>query len=66
VRPGGKLLACTNHRGISIGQLRKRLHSAARAAGREVTQMKNLACPADFPPPPGEDAHLKTVLVSLA
>lgn len=64
--PGGKLLACTNHRGISMAQLRKRLHGAARLAEREVRQMKNLPSPADFPPPPGEEPHLKSVLVTLA
>ena len=65
VAPNGKLLACTNHRGIRLATLRKKLHDAARKAAREVAQMKNLPPPVDFPPPPGEEPHLKSVLVTF-
>lgn len=64
--PGGKLLACTNHRGIARAKLRRHLHEAARLAGREVTQMKDLPDPSDFPPEPGHESHLKSLLVTLA
>jgi len=64
--PGGRLLACTNHRGISRARLRRRLHEAARDAGCEVAQMKDLPDPVDFPPEPGAEPHLKSVLVTVA
>lgn len=64
--PGAKLLACTNHRGIPMMKLRRKLHEAARAVGREVAQMRSLPPPSDFPAPPGSEPHLKCVLVTLA
>ncbi|MFO0762845.1 MAG: class I SAM-dependent methyltransferase [Byssovorax sp.] len=64
--PGGRLLACTNHRGIAKIRFRRFLHEAAREAGRAVAQMKDLPDPVDFPPEPGAEAHLKSVLVTLA
>ena len=65
VAPGGKLLACSNHKGLARMKLRRQLHEAARAAGREVLQMKDLPSPEDFPPAPGEEPHLKCVLVTV-
>lgn len=65
VSPGGALLACSNHKGILRMRFRRHLHEAARMAGREVTQMKDLAPPEDFPPCPGAEPHLKSVLVTL-
>jgi 23S rRNA (cytosine1962-C5)-methyltransferase len=62
--PGGRLLACTNHRGISGGRFRKILFDAARAAGRDVAQVKDLPAPSDFPHV-GEP-HTKSALVTLA
>ena len=35
-------------------------------AAREVVQMKDLPDPEDFPPEPGREPHLKSVLVTLA
>ncbi|MBL9023699.1 MAG: class I SAM-dependent methyltransferase [Myxococcales bacterium] len=64
--PGGRLLACTNHRGITMSRFRKMLHEAARLAGVTAAQVKSLPAPADFPPPPGAEPHLKSVLVTLA
>lgn len=64
--PGGRLLACTNHRGIARGKFRRFLHDAAREAGREITQMKDLPDPTDYPPEPGTSCHLKSVLVTVA
>jgi 23S rRNA (cytosine1962-C5)-methyltransferase len=64
--PGRKLLACTNHRGITRAKLRRFLHQAARDAGREVAQMKDLPDPGDFPPEPGHEPHLKSVLLTVA
>lgn len=64
--PGGRLLACTNHRGILRAKFRRFLHEAARDAGRDVVQMKDLPDPDDFPPEPGREPHLKSVLVTVA
>ncbi len=64
--PGGRLLACTNHRGIVRAKIRRFLHEAARDSGRDVVQMKDLPDPEDFPPEPGREPHLKSVLVTVA
>ncbi len=64
--PGGKLLACTNHRGIAKIRFRRFLHEAVREAERDLAQMKDLPDPLDFPPEPGAEPHLKSVLVTLA
>ena len=63
--PGGRLLACTNHRGIALRKLRRFLHEAARDSARAVVQMKDLPDPPDFPPEPGREPHLKSVLVTV-
>ncbi len=63
--PGGRLIACTNHRGVARLKLRRLLHEAAREALREVAQMKDLPEPVDFPADPGGECHLKSVLVTL-
>jgi len=64
--PGGRLLASTNHRGIVRAKFRRQLTDGARAAGREVLEMKNLPDPIDFPPAPGQDCHLKSILMRVA
>lgn len=64
--PGGRLLACTNDRRMPRMKLRRHLHEAARDAGIAVAQMKDLACPSDFPPPFGAEPHLKSVLITRA
>ena len=64
--PGGRLLACTNHRGIPRIKFRRFLHEAARDADRTVTQLKDLPDPIDFPAEPGAEPHLKSVLVTLS
>ncbi|WP_437479790.1 class I SAM-dependent methyltransferase [Sorangium sp. So ce1014] len=63
--PGGRLLACTNHRGIVRAKFRRHLHEAAREAGCDVVQMKDLPDPIDFPSEPGMEPHLKSVLASV-
>jgi 23S rRNA (cytosine1962-C5)-methyltransferase len=63
--PGGRLLACTNHRGISKSRFRRILFDAARLAKRDATQVKDLPEPLDFPAPVGGEAHAKSVLVTL-
>jgi len=63
--PQGKLLACTNHRGIARSRFRRVLYEAARAAKREVSQMKDFAPPPDYPVPVGAEPHAKTALVTV-
>ena len=63
--PGGRLLACTNHKGITRAKFKRVLQDAARDAGRGAAQVKEWPEPEDFPPEPGNEAHLKTVLVTL-
>jgi 23S rRNA (cytosine1962-C5)-methyltransferase len=64
--PGGRLLACTNHRGITRARFRKILFDAGRSAHREVSQVKDLAAPSDHPAGPGGEPHAKSALVTLA
>jgi 23S rRNA (cytosine1962-C5)-methyltransferase len=66
VAPGGRVLACTNHRGIPAARFRRLLFDAARQARRDVAQVKDLPAPPDFPVPPGGEPHTKSALVSLA
>jgi 23S rRNA (cytosine1962-C5)-methyltransferase len=63
--PGGRLLACTNHRRISPARFRRILFDAARAARCEVAQIKDLAQDIDFPVAAGGTRHLKSALVTL-
>ena len=48
--PGGRLLAVTNHRKTTLSAFRRLLHAAARDAGREIAQLKDLHSPLDCPP----------------
>jgi 23S rRNA (cytosine1962-C5)-methyltransferase len=66
LRPGGRLLACSNHRGIAPAKFRRILFDAARLAGVEAAQIKDLPDPSDYPPPLGGTSHLKSALVTLA
>jgi 23S rRNA (cytosine1962-C5)-methyltransferase len=66
VAPGGRLLACTSHRGISPARFRRILFDACRAAKREPMQIKDFAEGSDFPVAPGGDPHMKSALVLLA
>jgi 23S rRNA (cytosine1962-C5)-methyltransferase len=63
--PGGRLLACTNHRATGKQRFRRTLHEAARLAQREVAQLKDLPEPVDFPAEPGQEPHLKSLLLTL-
>jgi len=64
LNPGGRLLACTNHRGISPSRFRRILFDAGRAAGCELSQVKDLPEPADYPVPSGGEPHMKAALVT--
>jgi 23S rRNA (cytosine1962-C5)-methyltransferase len=65
VAAGGRLLACTNHRGISVRKFRKRMHDAGRLAGRAMLQVKDLLPPGDFPFPIDGEPDLKSLLVTV-
>jgi 23S rRNA (cytosine1962-C5)-methyltransferase len=65
IAPGGRLLACTNHRATSVRQFRKRMHEASRLAARPAVQVKDLPAPTDFPAPLGSDPHLKTLMITV-
>jgi 23S rRNA (cytosine1962-C5)-methyltransferase len=62
--PGGALLACTNHRGIVRDRFRRDLREAATRAGATI-RMTSLPDPSDYPPEPGEEPHLKRVVVEV-
>jgi len=64
LNPGGRLLACTNHRGISPSRFRRILFDAGRAAACELSQVKDLPEPADYPVPSGGEPHMKAALVT--
>ena len=63
--PGGKLLACTNHRGISAARFRRILFDAGRQANRPIAQVKDLPVSIDYPVPAGGAPNAKSALVSL-
>jgi 23S rRNA (cytosine1962-C5)-methyltransferase len=65
VAPGGRLLACTNHRGISRARFRRILFDAGRMAKCEIAQVKDLPPPADHPVSPGGEPNTKSALVRI-
>ena len=65
LEPNGRVLAVTNHRKTSVAAFRKLAHDAARAAGREITQLKDLPSPLDCPPGPSGPFPAKSVLISV-
>jgi 23S rRNA (cytosine1962-C5)-methyltransferase len=64
--PRATLLACTNHRGIVPRRFRRMIERAAERAGRRLDGIEPLSDPVDFPPPPGQPCHLKSLRVKLA
>lgn len=65
VAPGGRVLACCNHRAMARQKLRRLVHEGARAAGREVVQLKDLPDAPDFPGAGGREPHMKSLLLTL-
>ena len=65
VVPGGRILACCNHRGMARAKLRRLVHEGARAAKRAVVQLKDMPDSPEFPAPGGADPHMKSVLLTL-
>jgi 23S rRNA (cytosine1962-C5)-methyltransferase len=65
VAPGGRILASCNNRGLSRSKLRRLVAQGIRAAGREAVQIKDLPATSDFPPAPGREPYMKSVLATL-
>jgi 23S rRNA (cytosine1962-C5)-methyltransferase len=63
--PNGRMLACTNHKGISPNKFRRHIFEAGRLSGRSIQQIKDLPPPVDFPVAYGADPDTKCVLVTL-
>jgi 23S rRNA (cytosine1962-C5)-methyltransferase len=61
--PGGVLLACTNHAGITGHELRSRIEEGARSVGRRTRQVEFSPPPPDFPLDPAKPPHLKSAWV---
>ncbi|HEY2406274.1 MAG TPA: class I SAM-dependent methyltransferase [Polyangiaceae bacterium] len=65
LEPGGRLLAVTNHQKTSVASFRKTAHAAARAAGLELAQLKDLPSPLDCPAGPDGPFPAKSMLITL-
>ncbi len=66
VAPGGKILACCNHRGISRSTFARQVQRGVAVAGGAIESLVHLPGGHDFPSARGREPHLKSVLVSLA
>lgn len=60
--PGGRVLATSNDRRLTQRALRGAFQEGARAAGRPLSQLKDLPTPVDYPVLAGTEPHLKGVL----
>jgi len=58
--------ATTNDTRLTLARFRRHLHEGARQAGRELSQMKDLPPPRDFPTAPGQAQTAKSVWLRLA
>ncbi|MBX3185650.1 MAG: class I SAM-dependent methyltransferase [Labilithrix sp.] len=63
--PGGRVLACANHRGLARARLRRLVAEGMKRDGRALAQLKDLPDGADYPAPAGCEPHMKSVLASL-
>lgn len=61
--PGGLLLACTNHAGLSERALQGRIEQGAQSVGRRTRQVEFAPPPPDFPRDPARPPHLKSAWV---
>lgn len=66
LEPGGRLLAVTHHAKTSQNALRRMLHSAAREAGVELRQLKDLPSGLDCPDGPDGPSPSHSVLATVA
>lgn len=66
VAPGGVLIACVNHHGLSRDTLRRFVRSAAREAACAIESLRDLPAQRDFPSSPGAEPDMKSVIVRIA
>ena len=64
LRPGGRLLAVTNHRKTSLGRLRRTLREAAERTGVSVAKLRDLPAGLDCPDGPEGPVPSKSVLLT--
>jgi 23S rRNA (cytosine1962-C5)-methyltransferase len=66
IAPGGTLLACCNHAGLSRSSFLRLIESGLREARRQVVGVTSLgADPIDFPTLDGAEGVLKVFAVQL-
>ncbi len=63
--PGAELLLSSNDGRMSSKAFRRYVHEAARRAGVEIEQLKDLPCPPDFPAAVGQEPALKRLWARL-
>ncbi len=63
--PGGRVLACSNHRGLAPRRFHAMIREAATRARAPVRTIRDAPDPEDFPAPPGEPCHLKSVWIEM-
>jgi 23S rRNA (cytosine1962-C5)-methyltransferase len=63
--PGGRLLACINHRAARQGELRDSVRAAAERTGRALTSLRDMPAQLDFPAPASHEPDAKSVLASV-
>ncbi len=61
--PGGWMLCCVNHYGMSLHKLRRDVRAAARAENRAVRELRDLPGQLDFRPDPEREPGSKSVLL---
>jgi 23S rRNA (cytosine1962-C5)-methyltransferase len=64
--PGGVLLACLNHHGLTRAHLRRFIQAAGREAGVAFESVRDLPSQRDFPVAGHGDPAMKSVLVRLS
>jgi 23S rRNA (cytosine1962-C5)-methyltransferase len=61
--PGGSMLCCLNHHGVSRRKLRQMAQQGVRDAGRTVVRARELPAQLDFPAAPGAEPEMKSLLL---
>jgi 23S rRNA (cytosine1962-C5)-methyltransferase len=64
--PGGALIACVNHHGVSQAQLRRFIQTAARDAGCTLESLRDQTPARDFPVLPEDEPAMKSAIARLA
>ncbi len=64
LEPGGSILATSNDRRLKQGAFREAIREGARSVDVELSQLRDLPPPVDFPALPGTEPHLKGVIAT--